>query len=254
MASIATSTRRAFSAGLLAVVVVGTAQASECRQPLYLTFDVGNMRHAEYIAKVLNEEKVRATFFLANNLTVRGDHALDDSWRGYWQARLKEGHVFGNHTWSHLYAHGGDKKYLFVRDRTGKRIQLDRPQFCGELKRVDARFTQLTGQHLSPIWRAPGGRTNTTNLRWAPTCGFPQHVGWADAGLVGDELPSEKFPNDLLVKRALERLRSGDVILMHLGIRSRRQPLAEALQPMIQGLKARGFCFATVPPGATDLH
>lgn len=238
--------RRAFSAWLLAVVAAGSVQAGECRQPLYLTFDVGNMRHAEHIARVLNEEKVEATFFLANNLTVRGDHVLDDSWRSYWQARVKEGHVFGNHTWSHLYARGGDDRHLLVRDRSGKRIQLDRQQFCDELQRVDSRFNQLTGKHLSPIWRAPGGRTNKTNLRWAKSCGYPDHIGWADAGLVGDELPSEKFPNDLLVKRALERLRSGDIVLMHLGIQSRKQPLAEALQPMIQGLKAKGFCFATV--------
>lgn len=249
MASIVSSTHRAFSACLFALIVGGTVQAGECRQPLYLTFDVGDMRHAEHIARVLKQEHVRATFFLANNMTARGDHALDDSWQSYWQARVKEGHVFGNHTWSHLYARGGDGKHLVVRDRVGKRMRLDRQHFCSELQRVDARFHQLTGEHLSPVWRAPGGRINETSLSWAPTCGYPQHVGWADAGLVGDELPSEKFTNDLLVQRALNRLRSGDVILMHLGIRSRKQPLAEALQPMIQGLKARGFCFATITTG-----
>jgi len=246
--------RRAFSACLFAVVVVGSAQAGECQHPLYLTFDVGNMRHAEYIARVLKEEKVKATFFLANNLTVRGDHVLDDNWRSYWQARVNEGHVFGNHTWSHLYARAGDNNHLFVRDRSGKQIRLDQQQFCNELQRVDTRFSQLTGKHLSPIWRAPGGRTINTNLRWAKFCGYPDHIGWADAGLVGDELPSDKFPNDLLVKRALERLRTGDIVLMHLGIRSRKQPLAEALQPMIQGLKAKGFCFATIPTGTTGRH
>ncbi|MBS1236624.1 MAG: hypothetical protein H6R46_1419 [Proteobacteria bacterium] len=31
---------------------------------------------------------------------------------------------------------------------------------------------------------------------------------------------------------------------MHLGIWSRREPLAPVLAPLIQGLKARGYCFA----------
>lgn len=238
--------RRAFSILASSLLIAGKAFAGQCEQPLYLTFDVGNMRHAEHIARVLNEEQVKATFFLANNRTVRGDHVLDKSWQPYWQQRVREGHVFGNHTWSHLYAHGGDKAVLVVRDRGGNTRKLDRGKFCEELRRVDTGFKQLTGINLSPIWRAPGGRTNQTNLEWAPTCGYPRHVGWSDAGLVGDELPSDRFPNDMLVNRALQRLQSGDIILMHLGIRSRRQPLAEALQPMIRRLKQKGFCFRTV--------
>jgi hypothetical protein len=50
-----------------------------------------------------------------------------------------------------------------------------------------------------------------------------------------------------LVKRALARVRDGDILMAHLGIRSRRDPFAPALEPLIAGLKARGFCFATLP-------
>jgi len=36
--------------------------------------------------------------------------------------------------------------------------------------------------------------------------------------------------------------------MAHLGIRSRRDPFAPALEPLIVGLKARGFCFVTLSP------
>ena len=52
------------------------------------------------------------------------------------------------------------------------------------------------------------------------------------------------FPGDKLLKQALDRIKPGTVTMMHLGIWSRREPLAPVLAPLIQGLKARGYCFA----------
>ena len=42
-------------------------------------------------------------------------------------------------------------------------------------------------------------------------------------------------------------MRSGDILLAHLGIWSRKDPWAPAvLEPLIMGLKQRGFCFRTL--------
>ena len=74
-----------------------------------------------------------------------------------------------------------------------------------------------------------------------------RHVGWAEAGVLGDELPSERYPNDKLLAQALARIRPGDILMAHLGIWSRQDPWAPAvLEPLITGLKARGHCFATL--------
>ena len=136
MGSIATIIRRASSALLVAALIAGSAGASECERPVYLTFDVGNMRHAEYIAGVLKQKHVKATFFIANNETMRGDHVLDASWGEYWRARVAEGHVFGNHTWSHRYARKDKAGRLDVTDQNGKHYMLNEQQFCQEFKRV----------------------------------------------------------------------------------------------------------------------
>jgi len=232
------------------MLVAGPAGAAtsvdKCDRPVYLTFDVGNMRHAEYIADVLNRQKVKATFFIANNQTMRGDHVLDATWGDYWRKRVAEGHVFGNHTWSHRYARKDRAGKLDVTDRSGKHYMLNEQQFCQELARVNDGFKKLTGRALSPIWRAPGGHTTDLSVHWAASCGYPVHVLWSKTGLVGDELPSDRYPNDILIKRAVEHAKVGDIFLMHLGIRSRKQPLAESLPDLIDGLRGRGFCFATL--------
>ncbi len=224
-----------------------TLAAVGCDHPIYLTFDVGDMRKAQQIAHVLDEENVRATFFIANKPTFRGDHVLDPSWRDFWRARVAEGNRFGDHTWHHYYAREDlPDGRLRLLDRRGGVHVMNEAQYCGELTRVDQAFFRLTGAHLSGIWRAPGGRTTQGSIRWAAACGYPVHVGWTRAGFLGDELPSEKYPNDMLLHKALRDLQPGDVVLMHLGIHSRRQPLADILQPLIRGLKARGMCFATI--------
>ncbi len=234
---------------MTALVIPVAATAAPCAGTIYLTFDTGNMAQAEAIARTLTEEQVKATFFLANERTHRGDRALDPAWADYWRKRVTEGHTFGNHTWSHFYQRrDGDGKLVAV-GPDSKTVTLDRTQFCAELKQVESAFERLTGARLSGQWRAPGGRTTQQSLRWAASCGYPIHVAWNDAGYLGDDLPSDKFPNDVLLERAVKSLVAGDIVLMHLGVWSRKEPLAPILKPLIQGLKAKGLCFGTLNLG-----
>lgn len=218
-----------------------------CERTLYLTFDTGNMRHAELIAATLARHGAKATFFVANEKTVNGDHALDDAWAPYWKARVAEGHAFGSHTWRHgsfRRDEGGRTDYRLA---DGKIDRLDETALCTEIRRPDARFRELTGRSLDPLWRAPGGRTTPLTLAAANRCGY-HHVGWAAAGFLGDELPSDRYPNATLVDQALRKLRDGDVVMAHLGIWSRQDPFAPALDQLLAGLTARGFCFAAPAP------
>jgi peptidoglycan/xylan/chitin deacetylase (PgdA/CDA1 family) len=217
---------------------------------VYLTLDTGNMRHAEPIAKILRHHGVRATFFLASEQTPAGDRALDDAWRPYWRERVAEGHAFGSHTFDHVYFRGvGADGRIAARpefgERAGRTLQWDAAAVCAEIDRVDARFRELTGRALDRVWRAPGGKAPPAVMAAASACGW-SHVHWAPAGFLGDELPSDRFPNDRLLAQALRDIRGGDVLMAHLGIRSRQDPWAPTLDPLIAGLKARGMCFATL--------
>ncbi len=243
----------------LVLLAIGFAHAgaamAACSQTVYLTFDTGSQSQTQYIASTLKKHRIKATFFLANEKTVHGDYSLDPSWASYWQGLVADGHAFGTHTFDHVYLQASTQQTLRVKpqfgERAGASLTWDAKQYCAELKRSDAQFKQLTGQAMSKLWRAPGGRVSATTLTAAHACGY-QHVGWqtagSGAGFSGDELSSETFPNQQLLSKALNGLKDGDIFMAHLGIWSRKQAWApEVLEPLIVGLKAKGTCFATVP-------
>ena len=227
------------------------AAAPACDKPVYLSFDTGHMGVAPLVAEVLKRQGVKATFFLANERTLTGGSSLDDSWAPWWRERAAEGHAFGSHTWDHG-SWQADLPAGTLRVKPSQGPQAGRPQllsgadYCAELDRPATRFKAMTGQPMSAIFRAPGGKTSPALLKAAAACGYT-HVGWPPAGFLGDELPSDQFPNAALLAKALRDIRAGDVLVAHLGIWSRREAWAPAvLEPLITGLKARGLCFATL--------
>lgn len=236
------------------VLLSGAVAASHpaCKNTVYLTLDTGNMRDAIPIAEFLKSRNIRATFFLANEKTLQGGYSLDASWADYWRERAREGHVFGSHTLRHgrIYADGAaDAQQVSYRpqfgENAGQRLSLSSAQFCEELRSVGKLFQAYTGQSLSGIWRAPGGKLSDAALRSARQCGFA-HVGWSDTGFLGDELDSKRFPNSMLINKALKGVRNGDILLAHLGIWSRQEHFLPAFRDIVGGLQDRGFCFATL--------
>ncbi|MEO8101806.1 MAG: polysaccharide deacetylase family protein [Betaproteobacteria bacterium] len=236
---------RAGAAATALLFAAGTA-ASACKGSVYLTLDTGHMAPAEEMAAILRKHDVKATFFLANERTRRGDSALDPAWAGFWKARAAEGHAFGSHTWRHWYFRqdAGDKvTYMPWGAKSGE--SLDQAGVCAEIRKSEDAFRAMTGRGFDGIWRAPGGKLTPNAARFAEACGF-KHVAWSAAGLSGDELSSEKYPAGQLIRAQLKNIVDGDILLWHLGIWSRKEPLYPHLDELISGLKAKGLCFARI--------
>jgi peptidoglycan/xylan/chitin deacetylase (PgdA/CDA1 family) len=225
-------------------------------KPVYLTLDTGHMEVAPLIADSLKRHQVRVTFFAANERTKVGDGSLGDAWAPWWKARAAEGHAFASHTWHHSYWRGdiaasaGQPAQFRIRPSAGpdegKNLSWSAARYCEEIKHANTRLQEITGVKPLPLFRAPGGKTSPALLAAANACGYA-HVGWSPAGFLGDELPSAVYPNDYLLDKALKTIKSGDILLAHLGIWSRQDPWAPAvLEPLITGLQARGFCFKTL--------
>ncbi|MES2185817.1 MAG: polysaccharide deacetylase family protein [Pseudomonadota bacterium] len=242
------------AAGLAQAQPIPAPQA--CSRPVYLTMDTGHMEIAPFVAEVLQRQQVRVTFFAANEPTKVGDGSLGAHWAPWWKARAAEGHEFASHTYDHAYWRGDVKGTSGAAQRfrirpsagpnTGKEEVLDVAGYCAEIKRSSDRLEQITGKQPLPLFRAPGGKTSPALLAAARSCGYA-HAGWSAAGFLGDELPSEAYPNAALLQKALRDIRPGDVLLAHLGIWSRKDPWALAdLEPLIVGLKQKGFCFETL--------
>ena len=247
--------RRRFGAAAIALLACTAVpvRAADCGKPVYLTFDTGHMEVAPLVAEVLARQQVKVTFFAANERTKVGDGSLGEHWAPWWKARAAEGHAFASHTWDHVYWRAdlpGEPARFRVRPSAGPDEGRDQvwtaAQYCNEIARSATRLRAITGQEPLPLFRAPGGKTSPKLLAQARACGW-EHVGWSPAGFLGDELSSDSVSNAELLARALRNVRSGDILLAHLGIWSRKDPWAPAvLEPLIVGLKERGFCFRTL--------
>ncbi|MBW8719471.1 MAG: polysaccharide deacetylase family protein [Variovorax paradoxus] len=252
------SSRSSRAAALLAIALAAVPaawaqQGASCEKPVYLTLDTGHMGVAPLVADVLKRQNVRVTFFAAAEPTLTGGDSLDSQWAPWWKARAAEGNEFASHTYDHAYWRG-DLKGVAPSFRikpsagalAGREFTWSAAEYCANVSKASERLALITGKKPLPLFRAPGGKTSPRLLAAAKACGF-EHVGWSPAGFLGDELPSEKFSNEKLLSQALESIRPGDILLAHLGIWSRKDPWAPAnLEPLIAGLKAKGFCFETL--------
>lgn len=231
----------------------GAMGQKACEKPVYLTLDTGHMEVAPLVAEILQRNQVKVTFFAANERTKVGDGSLGNYWSGWWKARAAEGHEFASHTYDHAVWRGDlpgvQPKFRMMPTAgalEGREFTWDAAKYCGQISYAAERLKDFTGKAPLPLFRAPGGKTSPRLLDVAKSCGYA-HVGWAPAGFLGDELPSEKFSNAALLQKALRDVRQGDTLMAHLGIWSRKDPWAPAvLEPLIVGLKAKGFCFDTL--------
>jgi peptidoglycan/xylan/chitin deacetylase (PgdA/CDA1 family) len=245
-----------------AVLASNSPAVTACprERAIYLTFDTGHMGVAPWVAQVLQRQRVRASFFLANEATLDGGSSLDAQWAPWWRARVAEGHVFASHTWDHWVWKGvaapaagtpaGTVSWWVTPTagpQKGQRLRTEPSRYCAQLMQPLDWLRGVAPQaRIGRAFRAPAGRTSPELLAATQACGFT-HVPWTEAGFLGDELPSEQFPNDRLLQDALRRVKPGEILLVHLGIWSRRDPWAPAvLEPLIEGLKTRGLCFSTL--------
>ena len=185
---------------------------------------------------------------MANEKTINGDYTLDPCWAPFWKSLMADGHAFGSHTFDHVYAKRDlpDEK-IAVKPQfgaSGGKLQVwTAQQYCDALNRVDQHFQSLTGTHIDRFWRIPGGHLTPYTLAAGEACGH-KHVAWAKDGFSSYELPSDKWPNQMLLEHSLKNLKDGDIVIAHLCIWSRKDPWAPAvLEPLISGLKKKGFLF-----------
>ena len=222
---------------------------AQCQKPIYLTFDTGHMGVAPLIAEVLRKHRVPVTFFGANEKTQEGDGSLGLFWSAWWKERAGEGHDFASHTFDHAYWRADiDSQNFKIRPSAGEQKDQNllwrAEDYCANLKKASQRLEAMTGRASLPLFRAPGGKTSPALLKAASQCGYT-HVGWSPAGFLGDELSSQTYSNEKLLRTSLQSIKTGDILMAHLGIWSRQDPWAPAvLEPLIVGLKEKGFCFA----------
>ncbi len=183
---------------------------------LYLTFDAGYENgFTPQILDVLKKHQVPAAFFLVGNYLEREPDLV--------RRMTEEGHIVGNHTWSHPDMSKIQKKEDFSR----------------ELKQVEDQYREITGQDLKRYYRPPQGIYSEENLQMAKELGY-RTVFWSLAYV--DWNNDAQPTSEEAFSKLLPRTHDGAVILLH----STSQTNAAILEELIIRWKELGYTFGTL--------
>lgn len=201
----------------------------------YLTFDDGPSQNTLQILEILAEYKVTATFF------VTGNNSSGDS--GIYRRILHEGHVLGNHTFSHNFDN----------------IYLSDTHFITDFQRLEDFLFQEAGVRTH-LMRFPGGSKSSMALK---VSGYDiiadlipevtkrgyDYFDWNVSSGDGTATP----PKEDIIKNVLDQADeiNGDIVVLFHDSPAKITTV-EALPETIQGLLARGYEFAVLDRGVIN--
>lgn len=190
----------------------GFYKGSKDEKVVYLTFDNGYENgYTKKILDVLKKEKVPAAFFVTGHYLQTEPELI--------KRMVDEGHIIGNHSWSHP-------------DMT----KVDKERLVRELSLVADETAKISGQKQMHYLRPPRGILSERTLQLANEEGYT-HVMWSLAfkDWDVDKQRGWKFAYDQIMKQ----IHPGAVILLH----SVSKDNAGALGKAIKDLKKDGYQF-----------
>jgi peptidoglycan-N-acetylglucosamine deacetylase len=195
-----------------------------------LTFDDGpNPPYTDEILRVLERERVHATFFVVGRAV--------EAYPATVRREVLDGDAIGNHTWNHAHL-----------------IVLDPAQIERSLERTDAAIEAAAGVHAT-LMRPPFGARDWLVLSESRRLGYTP-VMWS--------VPLARDWNDptaaVIARRILRYVHNGSILVLHDGNRGllcardhlaphtcNRANVVGATQIIVETLKARGYRFVTIP-------
>jgi peptidoglycan/xylan/chitin deacetylase (PgdA/CDA1 family) len=196
-------------------------QADTTKKIVALTFDAGaDTGYAAQILDILKQKGIKATFGMTGVWAEQNPDLL--------KRMVAEGHQIINHTYDHK---------SFTGFSTGEK-PLTTQQRDDELTRLHDIVKAQTGYEVKPYFRPPYGDIDGSVLQDVADAGYSVNVMWSL-----DTLGWNGLTADEIVKRTMDGVTPGGIILMHVGAQSQD---AIALPRIIQQLRDEGYSFVTV--------
>ena len=191
---------------------------SEETKRVYLTFDDGPSIYTDEILDILDQNGVKATFFVIG----RGEEFYDA-----YRRIVREGHSIGLHSYTHDY----------------QKFYASEESFGEELTRLNDLLCELTGTRTN-LFRFPGGSSNRvaplpieTYIAYLNEHGI-NYYDWN--ALNGDAVTSGLSPEQLVRNIMHDVSKNEDsIVLMH-DLKTTHATV-ESLQPLIDTLKQQGY-------------
>ncbi len=186
------------------------------QKKLYLTFDAGYENgNTEPILDALKKHDVKATFFVVGHYLETAPELV--------KRMVEEGHTVGNHTYHHY-----DMSKI-----------ADQSSFQKEIKSVEEKYKEITGQEMVKYYRPPQGKYSLENLTMAKELGYHTffwslaYVDWNQDAQPTHEEAFEKL---------MERVHPGAVVLLH----NTSSTNAEILDEVLSKWETEGYVFGTL--------
>jgi peptidoglycan-N-acetylmuramic acid deacetylase len=185
------------------------------KKTIYLTFDNGyEQGYTGKILDVLKQKHVPAAFFITGHYI--------QSEPGLVKRMVKEGHIVGNHSWSHP-----------------DLSQISDVKYKEELDKLKQAYTKLTGRNDMVYLRPPRGTFSERSLELADKLGYTS-VFWSFAYM--DWEVNKQKGADYAYKSIMRRVHPGAILLLHTVSKDN----AEALGRVIDDLRKQGYQFASL--------
>ncbi len=190
----------------------------------YLTFDDGpSINNTPEVLRILKENGIKATFFLI------GQNA--EKHRELVKREVEEGHVVGNHTYSHRL-----------------RYREEPSVFVDDVNKCNLVLKSILGQDYNlKLLRFPGGSFTTAHLNMQPfkdaiTKEGYHFVNWND--MTGDA-NGNNLSVDVLMNN-LKKYTTDNTVVILMHDAPAKITTVEALPEVIQYLKSNGYTFETL--------
>ncbi|MGH9497083.1 MAG: polysaccharide deacetylase family protein [Candidatus Sulfotelmatobacter sp.] len=183
-----------------------------------LTFDDGpDPVYTPKLLDLLREKDVKATFFVVGKRADQYPEVVRRAWA--------EGHLVGNHTWSHY------PLFCFLMPR----------RLRAEIDRGTESIRRCCGSRPS-VFRSPVGLRHPL-LAYCLENAELEYISWSLRTL--DTFTAN---SSVLARRILNKATSGDIILLHDHLPGGTDAMLQALPGVIDKLRERGFEFVLAGP------
>jgi len=197
--------------------------AVEPEKIVYLTFDDGPYPETTpRLLEILQEEGVKATFFVLGRQVVRYPELLKDEY--------EQGHGIGNHSYSHDYS-----------------LVYNSPEtFLAEIKQAEEVIFKTIGIRPRMV-RAPGGTQGHFNVNYYNTLDTEDYLVY-DWNVSSGDAAAPLVPAEQLIKNIEAQVpgKSRAIILMHDS--KSKSTTVDALPLIVHYLKKQGYSFGVITP------
>jgi peptidoglycan-N-acetylmuramic acid deacetylase len=180
---------------------------------IYLTFDCGfENGNTPAILDALKKHNAQATFFVVGHFLEENPELV--------KRMVDENHTVGNHTYHHPNV-----------------TSMGETEFSKEIKSVEDKYKEITGQEMTKYYRAPQGKFNVSNLQMAQAMGYKTFF-WSLAYV--DWYEDKQPTHEEAFNKLIGRIHPGAIVLLH----NTSKTNGEILDELLTKWEDMGYTFA----------